>query len=72
VSLGISIGVAGTLILLGVEEEENSPSRRVPVPVDRKPFEPKTLPKHEALRYGIPSDSNVHVRSGYVVSYDYR
>lgn len=72
VSLGISIGVAGTLILLRVEEETEKPSRRVPIPTDRKPFDPKTLPKHEALRYGMPSDSNVHVRSGYVVSYDYR
>ncbi|KAF1774230.1 hypothetical protein JG687_00007939 [Phytophthora cactorum] len=72
VSLGISIGVAGTLILLGIEEEAGKPSRRVPIPTDRKPLEPKTLPKHEALRYGMPSDSNVHVRTGYVVSYDYR
>ncbi|KAG1703331.1 hypothetical protein DVH05_008240 [Phytophthora capsici] len=69
VSLGISIGVAGTLILLGVDEQEG---KRIPIPIDRKGLEPKTLPKHEALRYGIPSDSNVHVRSGYVVSYDYR
>ncbi|KUF80579.1 Nuclease [Phytophthora nicotianae] len=72
VSLGISIGVAGTLILLGIDEEIGKPSRRVPIPTDRKPLEPKTLPKHEALRYGTPSDSNIHVRSGYVVSYDYR
>ncbi|KAL4096240.1 hypothetical protein PRIC1_009602 [Phytophthora ramorum] len=75
VSLGISIGITGTLILLGVEGEENkagTPTRRVPIPIDRKPLEPKTLPKHEALSYGMPSDSNVRVRSGYVVSYDYR
>ncbi|KAG7396613.1 hypothetical protein PHYBOEH_001987 [Phytophthora boehmeriae] len=67
VSLGISIGVVGTLILLGVEEDE----ARVPIPTDRR-REPKTLPKHEALRYGAPSAANVQVRSGYVVSYDYR
>lgn len=74
-SLGISIGVAGTLILLGVEENDEKSggsARRVPIPTDRKPLEPKTLLKHEALRYGMPSDANVHVRSGYVVSYDYR
>ncbi|KAF4318282.1 hypothetical protein BBO99_00005582 [Phytophthora kernoviae] len=72
VSLGISIGVVGTLVLLGIEEDEaGQPTRRVPIPVNRKP-ESNTLPKHEALRYGMPSDANVHVRSGYVVSYDYR
>ncbi|KAE8889120.1 hypothetical protein PF005_g12923 [Phytophthora fragariae] len=69
VSLGISIGVAGTLILLGVEEHDEKTGgggRHVPIPIDRKPLE------HAALRYGMPSDANVHVRSGYVVSYDYR
>ncbi|RLN89799.1 hypothetical protein BBJ28_00012785 [Nothophytophthora sp. Chile5] len=74
VSLGISIGAVGTLVLLGIEEEGEAgrPRRRIPIPTDRSAVEPKTLPKHEALRYGMPSDANVHVRSGYVVSYDYR
>ncbi len=35
-------------------------------------FEKKEELKHEALRYGSPSESNIQIRSGYVVSYDYR
>ncbi|CEG47428.1 mitochondrial nuclease [Plasmopara halstedii] len=67
VSLGISIGVAGTLILLGLENERIKDDE-YPTSIDSK----KLVPTHEALRYGMPSNSNVHVRSGYVVSYDYR
>ncbi|RLN96940.1 hypothetical protein BBJ28_00016147 [Nothophytophthora sp. Chile5] len=54
------------------EGDAGRPRRRILIPTDRSAVEPKTLPKHEALRYGMPSDANVHVRSGYVVSYDYR
>ncbi|KAI9908136.1 hypothetical protein PsorP6_004536 [Peronosclerospora sorghi] len=65
VSLGISIGVAGTLIVLEIEENDHKLT-------DRFPTDHKPILKHEALRYGIPSNSNVFVRSGYVVSFDYR
>ena len=72
VSLGISIGVAGTLIVLGIEEEESRKGRPFALPADYNPSKPKALVEHEALRYGMPSNSNVFVRSGYVVSFDYR
>ncbi|CAI5728343.1 unnamed protein product [Peronospora destructor] len=72
VLLGISIGITGTLIVLKMEEEDYKADRRIIFPSERKQFEPKTVLKHEALRYGMPSNSNVLVRSGYVVSFDYR
>uniref|UniRef100_A0AAV1T5V7 Endonuclease n=1 Tax=Peronospora matthiolae TaxID=2874970 RepID=A0AAV1T5V7_9STRA len=72
VSLGISIGVAGTLIVLGIEEEDDRKRRPLALPADRNTSQPKALVEHEALRYGMPSNSNVFVRSGYVVSFDYR
>ncbi|CAI5730500.1 unnamed protein product [Hyaloperonospora brassicae] len=72
VSLGISIGIAGTLIVLGIEDEGDERRRPDTTPTDHKPLKPQTLVEHEALRYGMPSNSNVFVRSGYVVSFDYR
>ncbi|CAH0481413.1 unnamed protein product [Peronospora belbahrii] len=72
VSLGITIGIVGTLMLLEIKEETNEERRRIPISTERKPFHPTVLPTHKALRYGMPSNSNVHVRSGYVVSFDYR
>ncbi|TMW60474.1 hypothetical protein Poli38472_000516 [Pythium oligandrum] len=62
---GICIGSIGSLFLLTVEDDE----RKLSVPVTRRQ-EPAIV--HEALRYGAPSKANVHARSGYVVSYDYR
>ncbi|TYZ60452.1 hypothetical protein PybrP1_009403 [[Pythium] brassicae (nom. inval.)] len=43
--------------------------------LDRKQHKAATRPlhlQHEALRYGAPSAANVHVRTGYVVSFDFR
>ena len=73
VSLGISIGIAGTLIFVGIAQDEDKATKRIHVPRERKPSGPTTtLLEHKALRYGMPSNSNVLVRSGYVVSFDYR
>jgi hypothetical protein len=55
--------------LLVVEEQEKREPAVVPEIEISKPGD---VLRHEAIRYGLPSQSNVHVRSGYVVSYDYR
>lgn len=70
VGVGICIGAAGVLALMGQLEEEKSKTPRVAAPKHDTTRE--LLQTHEALRYGLPSSANVHVRSGYVVSYDYR
>ncbi|TDH64815.1 hypothetical protein CCR75_006650 [Bremia lactucae] len=72
VSFGISIGVAGTLVLIGIEDKGSETDRHAPKPLNHTSLKQNNLPYHEALRYGVPSNSNVYVRSGYVVSYDYR
>uniref|UniRef100_K3W6L3 Endonuclease n=1 Tax=Globisporangium ultimum (strain ATCC 200006 / CBS 805.95 / DAOM BR144) TaxID=431595 RepID=K3W6L3_GLOUD len=67
VAVGIGIGSIGVLLLVGqVTEEKRDQDRQTPADDTRK------FMQHEALRYGLPSTANVHVRSGYVVSYDYR
>lgn len=69
VGVGICIGAAGVLALMGQLEDEPGTKSKTIAP---KQVTRDLLQTHEALRYGLPSSANVHVRSGYVVSYDYR
>lgn len=72
VGVGICIGAAGVLALMGQLEEQQDTKSKTPRVALPKQDTRDLLKIHEALRYGIPSCANVHVRSGYVVSYDFR
>ncbi|DBA02549.1 TPA: hypothetical protein N0F65_011021 [Lagenidium giganteum] len=65
-AVGLCAGSVGAFALL--QRKQALPAQPSTAPA--KPAAPMLL--HEALRYGYPSTTNVHVRTGYVVSYDYR
>lgn len=70
VALGISIGSLSVFFALGKLDEDSAEDRTHTYPDSAR--QSREFLQHEALRYGSPSSANVHVRSGYVVSYDYR
>lgn len=61
-ALGLCIGSIGTLLLISSDQDEVE---------QRQEHRDNTL-RHESLRYGAPTSGDTYIRTGYVVSYDFR